>query len=274
MTAAPRLPEELWPGRTYNRLTNVETSYTLILPEGRMPTVRGRGGVIADRTAVDPQARVPHLIAGYMLAYLPGFYPDAPHHTLQLVDYDYWRNKPPEHQLHPRLLPPGRYRVELWDAEPEEEDHGHPERDYTWDSMNPVLSWDVPAEFGLTGARAAMECLAGLLVRGEVEANPRRSRRTVAAYVRHTRAVLTPRMDRLTDEGERLQFAREAQDRYVAWLNRPEVQQWNRAQQLMYRAARRAEREAAKPRTTHVQRALSRGRRHWAKTALTLVFLA
>lgn len=237
MSAAERLSEELWPGREYNRLTSVEQSYTLILDAGRMPTVRGPRGTIADRTVTaTTRDGTPGLHAAYFLAYLPGQDADFPHHTLTLVDYDYWRKRRGGCPLDPRMMPEGRYRIELWDACPDYEggETGHPETDHVWVGNNPYWRWDVPARFGLTGARAALEVLAAHLVREHLSV--RRRRATVQARVARWHRAHARELATL----DQTYFA-DAVQRFNAWRDRPMHRAHDRLDARMIAAAEAAE---------------------------------
>lgn len=237
MSAAERLSEELWPGREYNRLTNVEQSYTLILDAGRMPTVRGPRGKIADRTVTrTTRDGAPGLHAAYFLAYLPGQDPDFPHNTVTLVDYDYWRKAPERLQLHEWQYPEGRYRIELWDACPDDDETGNPEVDYVWIGNNPHWQWDVPARFGLTGARAALEVFAAHLVREPLDMV--RSRRAIQARVlafrrRHAWALKS------VPKGS--PYFVDAVERFNDWKDRPALRAHDRLVRRMIAAAEAAE---------------------------------
>lgn len=267
MTTATRLPAEIIPFSKYNPNTLKEYSSSTILDAGRMPTARGRMGVIADRTVTtgimrDPK-RLP-LFQVYMLAALrpqdgevsteldERYELSATHEfwSLQVSDVDFWRFNSEVHAFEKQRYG-SRYYIELWNASPDIEWHnsGHPEHDRHWDAFNSCMGWGVPDKFGLVGARAAAERFAHLLVQGKT--GPLDGQRTAAQVNRaeaDMRAQWTPYLTTLNQHNPGA--ARRINDRVVGkyrrWVFRPEELAYRRLSRELHHVASQAHRAAHK----------------------------
>ena len=256
----------------YDPQTKARASAVTTLDAGRMPTARGKGGVVADRSKFAPSNElddhgqpIPYLLPVYMLVHLnrPGD-DDDNRYVLSVHDLAWYKNSPHRRHLHDTERPE-RFAVELWDAGYENYETGDPEQDVSWGAMNPVMSFPLPEGTTLTGARAACEVAAHLIASGELRPP------SYAGRARHERRLtrmkdqwrpVAERMLRAGQQDLALRTAQRLQAAFYRWESAPERRMYAHAERQMLRAARRADRAARseQKRRTHVHRALTRSR--------------
>lgn len=268
-TLSPRLPAESV------AVTCDGETYTVTLDANRMPTHKGCGGVVADRSRTrgvmkDP-TKLP-LFQAYMLAHLrdplwqghtEADFPKYDRWALSLVDNAHFAQfgsmaAYAERKDH-------RYSIELWSTALVLTDTGNPEQDVAWGAGGPVLCFAVPSTFSLQDARVMTEALAWLLAHGRY--HPSFQHRSPAAVMRqqtHMQTIWRPAFDAASRRDpravRRLNFSKGQQ--LSNWIDARPARRTRQVLRFMLKAVeadrkRRVPAEKAQWRQTRLARALT-----------------